>query len=176
MLPTAALPNTGLHARPVNGAFEMKHLSKLKLVAAQQRRALTKIEQRRAKLIEKLEEQYALAEALISGGRYEPLRKVWQTNSQGERVRIERPKRLRPWYWLNAAGCFFSVYYGSKLIKLNGEMTAISLGDRSELPAVIRAVIEAVRAGELDEAVEAVAEKSIPNTLVNQPLKGSIRH
>ncbi len=149
----------------------MKHLSKLKLVAAQQRRALTKIEQRRAKLIGKLEEQLALAEALLSGERYQPLRKVWQTNAAGERVRIERPKRVRPWYWLNAAGCFFSVYYGSKLIKLDGEMTAISLGDRSELPAVIRAVVEAVRAGELDEAIEAVAEKSIPDIRLGQSVK-----
>jgi hypothetical protein len=66
-----------------------------------------------------------MAEALLSGDRYQSLRKVWQTNNQGERVRIERPKRVRPWYWLNAAGCFFSVYYGSKLIKLDGEMTAI---------------------------------------------------
>jgi hypothetical protein len=141
----------------------MKHLSKLKLVAAQQRRALTKIEQRRAKLIEKLEEQLAMAEALLSGDRYQSLRKVWQTNNQGERVRIERPKRVRPWYWLNAAGCFFSVYYGSKLIKLDGEMTAISLGNRSELQEVIKIVIEAVRAGELDAAVEEVAEKIIPD-------------
>ena len=141
----------------------MKQLSKLKLVAAQQRRALGKLEQRREKLIGKLEEQLALAEALLSGERYQPLRKVWQTNAAGERVRIERPKRVRPWYWLNAAGCFFSVYYGSKLIKLDGEMTAISLGNRSELQEVIKIVIEAVRAGELDAAVEEVAEKIIPD-------------
>ena len=141
----------------------MKHLSKLKLVAAQQRRALGKLEQRREKLIGKLEEQLALAEALLSGERYQPLRKVWQTNAAGERVRIERPKRVRPWYWLNAAGCFFSVYYGSKLIKLDGEMTAISLGNRSELQEVIKIVIEAVRAGKLDAAVEEVAEKIIPD-------------
>jgi hypothetical protein len=149
----------------------MKHLSKLKLVAAQQRRALGKLEQRREKLIGKLEEQLALAEALLSGERYQPLRKVWQTNAAGERVRIERPKRVRPWYWLNAAGCFFSVYYGSKLIKLDGEMTAISLGERSELPAAIHAVIEAVRAGELDLAIEEVAEKSIPSVRLGQPVK-----
>ena len=112
----------------------MRHLSKLKLVATQQRRLLTKVEQRRAKLISKLEEQLILAEALIAGERYEPLRKVWATAGNGERVRIERPKRVRPWYWLNAAGCFFSVYYGSKLLKLDGDMTAVSLGDLSELP------------------------------------------
>ena len=149
----------------------MKHLSKLKLVAAQQRRVLGKLEQRREKLIGKLEEQLALAEALLSGDQYQPLRKVWKTNTEGERVRIERPKRVRSWYWLNAAGCFFSVYYGSKLIKLDGEMTAISMGDCSELPDVIRAVIEAVRAGELDEAIEAVAEKSIPDVRLGQSAK-----
>jgi len=139
----------------------MKHLSRLKLVAAQQRRMLTKVEQRRAKLVVNLEEQLALAEALIARERYEPLLKVWATAANGERVRIERPKRVRPWYWLNAAGCFFSVYYGSKLLKLDGEMTAVSLVDRSELPDTIRAIIEAVRAGELDLAIEEVAEKGI---------------
>ena len=141
----------------------MKHLQKLKLVAQQQRRLLTKVEQRRAKLIGKLEEQLALAEALINGERYEPLRRVWATNSDGERVRIERPKRVRPWYWLNAAGCFFSVYYGSKLLKLDVEMTAVSLGDGSELPGTIKAIIDAVRAGELDLAIEEVAEKGVPD-------------
>lgn len=141
----------------------MKHLQKLKLVAQQQRRLLTKVEQRRAKLIGKLEEQLALAEALIHGERYEPQRRIWATSANGERIRIERPKRLRPWYWLNAAGCFFSVYYGSKLLKLDGEMTAVSLVDRSELPEAIQSIIEAVRAGELDLAIEEVAEKSIPD-------------
>lgn len=129
---------------------------------------LTKVEQRRAKLISKLEEQLALAEALISGERYEPLRKVWATDAHGQRVRIERPKRVRPWYWLNAAGCFFSVYYGSKLLRLEGDMTAISLGDRTEVPEAIKNVIEAVRAGELDLVIEEVAEKSIPNIKLRQ--------
>ena len=149
----------------------MSHLKKLKLVAAQQRRLLTKTEQRRAKLIVKLEEQLALAEALISGERYAPLRRIWTTAADGERVRIERPKRVRPWYWLNAAGCFFSVYYGSKVLRLQGDMTAISLGDRSELPDAIKSVIEAVRAGELDLAIEEVAEKGIPDMKLGKPLK-----
>ena len=153
----------------------MKHLQKLKLVAQQQQRLLTKVEQRRAKLISKLEEQLALAEALISGERYEPLRRVWATDDHGERVRIERPKRVRPWYWLNAAGCFFSVYYGSKLLKLDGEMTAVSLGDRSELPEAIKAVIEAVKAGELDLAMEEVAERGIAGLRLSIPVSFNSR-
>ncbi len=36
----------------------------------------------------------------------------------------------------------------------------MSLGDRSELPEAIKAIIGAVRAEELDEAIEDVAEKS----------------
>jgi hypothetical protein len=43
--------------------------------------------------------------------------------------------------------------------------------DRSELPEVIKAVIAAVRAGELDLAVEEVAEKGIPDISVGQPFK-----
>ena len=153
----------------------MKHLQKLKLVAQQQRRLLTKVEQRRAKLIGKLEEQLVLVEALIRGERYEPLRRVWATSSDGERVRIERPKRVRPWYWVNAAGCFFSVYYGSKLLKLDGEMTAVSLGDRSELPEAIKAVIEAVKAGELDLAMEEVAERGIAGLRLSIPVSFNSR-
>ncbi len=42
-------------------------------------------------------------------------------------------------------------------------MTAISLVDRSELPNAIKAVIEAVRAGELDLSIDELAEKSIPD-------------
>lgn len=41
-------------------------------------------------------------------------------------------------------------------------MTAISLADRSELSGAINAVIEAVRAGELDLSIEEVAERGIP--------------
>ena len=50
-------------------------------------------------------------------------------------------------------------------------MTAVSLGDRSELPDTIRAIIEAVRAGELDLAIEKVAEKG----LLDVTLRSSIR-
>lgn len=82
----------------------MNHLQTLKLVLQQKRRLLAKVEQQRAKLIGKLEEQLALAEALVSGERYEPLGQVWATNSDGERIRIELPKRVRLCSWLNVAG------------------------------------------------------------------------
>lgn len=48
-------------------------------------------------------------------------------------------------------------------MRLDRDITGMSLRDRSMLPDTIRAIIEAVRAGELDLASEEVAEKSIPD-------------
>ena len=149
----------------------MKYLSKLKIVAQQQKRMQSKAEHRRSKVIEKLEEQLAMAEALIKGEGFSKSRRVWKTNEAGERVQIDRPKRIRSWFWVSAAGCFLSVWYGSKVIELEPGMTGIQVGKRDDLPDAIRSVIEAVRAGELDVQIEAVAEKGIPEVKLNTTSK-----
>lgn len=141
----------------------MTVLGKLTIVAERQRRMQTKAEHRRAKLLEKLEEQQAMAQALIAGEPYQVLKRAWKTNEAGERVSVQRAKRLRPWYWMSAAGCSFSVWYGSKVVELKNGPTTIRVNNRDELPEVIGQVMEAVRAGELDEAVEAIAERGIPD-------------
>jgi hypothetical protein len=139
----------------------MKHLSKFKLVAVAQKQVQSKAEHRRAKLIEKLEDQLAMAEALIKGENFRKFKQVWGHNEHGDRIRLDREKRIRAWYWMNAAGCYFSVFYGSRVIKLEGDNTAITVGSREKLPEIIRAVIEAVKAGELDKNIEEVADKGI---------------
>ena len=48
----------------------MKYLSRMKIVARFQKRMQTKAEHRRAKLIEKLEEQLGMAEALLKGYKF----------------------------------------------------------------------------------------------------------
>jgi hypothetical protein len=51
-----------------------------------------------------------MIQAQIAGEIYTRNRKVWMTNEDGHRVLIERPKRMRPWYWMSGAGgCYFSV-------------------------------------------------------------------
>ena len=62
---------------------------------------------------------------------------------------------------MSAAGCYFSVFYGSRVLKLEGDNTAITVGARDKLPEIIRAVIEAVKAGELDKSIEEAANKVI---------------
>jgi hypothetical protein len=141
--------------------INMKHLSKFKLVAVAQKQVQSKAEHRRAKLIEKLEDQLAMAEALIRGEAFRKYKQVWGHNDNGDRVRFDREKRVRAWYWMSAAGCYFSVFYGSRVLKLDGDNTAITVGARDKLPEIIRAVIEAVKAGELDKSIEEAADKVV---------------
>ena len=150
----------------------MSHLSKLKIVAQAAKRQQTKTEHRRGKLLEKLDDQLAMVQALIDGEIFTRNRRVWQTNETGERVLVERVKRTRAWYWMSGAGgCYFSVWYGSKVLELKPGMTAISVVTREELPDAIRAVIEAVQAGELDAQIEASADKGTAELRLKAPAK-----
>jgi hypothetical protein len=138
----------------------MSHLAKLKIVAQQAKRLQSKTEHRRAKLLEKLDDQLGMVQALIDGEIYTRTRKVWRENEAGERVLVERLKRTRPWYWMSGAGgCYFQVWYGSKVLELKPGMTAVQVATKEELPDVIRSVKEAVKFGELDIQIEDVAEK-----------------
>ena len=150
----------------------MSHLSKLKIVAQAAKRQQTKTEHRRAKLLEKLDDQLAMVDALIAGEIFTRHRRVWQVNEDGQRTLVDRVKRMRPWYWMSGAGgCYFSVWYGSKVLELKPGMTAIALNRREELPMAIRAVMDAVKQGELDIQIEDVAEKGTADLR----LKGSAR-
>ena len=150
----------------------MSYLSKLKIVAQQQKRLQSKTEHRRAKLLEKLDDQLAMVQALIAGELFTRHRRVWQTNDEGERVLVERVKRTRAWYWMSGAGgCYFSVWYGSKVLELKPGMTAIAVNKRDDLPDAIRSIIEAVKFGELDIQIEDVAEKGTAELRMKGPLK-----
>ena len=139
----------------------MGHLEKLKIVAQQQKRTQSKTEHRRNKLLEKLDDQLAMVQALIAGEVYAKKKMAFVKNEEGQRVAIEKVKRIRPWYWMTAAGGFyFQVWYGSKIIELKPGLTAVQVAKRDELLDVIRSVMDAVRFGELDVQIEDVAERN----------------
>ena len=116
-------------------------------------------QRRRAKLVEKLEEQLAGAEALISGMSFQTTKRITQTNQDGELERVTVPKRFRAWYWHDISGVWFlEVRYGARALKLSKSgATSIVVGERDKLVDIIGTVIEAVRAGELDAAIEEAA-------------------
>ena len=67
-----------------------------------------------------------------------------------------------------AGGCYFQVWYGSKVLELKPGMTAIQVSTKEELPDVIGAAMEAVKFGELDIQIEEVAEKGTAELRLKQ--------
>ena len=72
----------------------MSVLSKLKIVAVPPKSGLTPEQQRRAKVIAKLQEQLKLAEAALGGPAYKRQRWGWATDENGEKVKVPRPIRI----------------------------------------------------------------------------------
>ena len=79
----------------------MSVLNKLKIVALPQKSGLTPEQQRRGKVIAKLQEQLKLAEAALGGPGYERQRwrwgSGWGTDENGDKVKVPRPIRIKTW-------------------------------------------------------------------------------
>ena len=76
-------------------------------------------QRRRAKLVEKLEEQLQGAEALISGMSFQTTKRITRTDANGELERVTVPKRFRAWFWHDISGVWFlEVRYGARALKL----------------------------------------------------------
>jgi hypothetical protein len=135
----------------------VSYLSKLTITQLKRPAKATPAEQRRGKIIAKLEEQLELARASAEGRAHSVTKAAWGKDAEGNRVRVQREKRLTPWWWRNGDSFDMVVRYGAKPIELGKGKRALSVADLGALPEIIGTVIEAVRAGELDAAIEAVA-------------------
>ena len=138
----------------------MSHLKSLKLAAAQPVRVnADPVQRTRNKVVEALAEQKTMAEAKIAGHHYAPTHLVWRKNEAGERVQMEKPKRIRVGWFNDAAGkTFFSLRYAGKPIEFAKDKNAIEVGDIKNLPDIIDQLIAAVQAGELDHQLASAAE------------------
>jgi hypothetical protein len=136
-------------------------LSTLKLTAARKLRAVPEVVKRRNKLLQKLGEQRALAEATMQGQHYAPKRLRSYTDADtGNRVVKEMPVRIKPWFWTGEKGeLLLAVQYGSKQIELSKGKTAVEVGDEKNLLNVLDVVISAVQNGELDAQIESASVK-----------------
>ena len=137
----------------------MSILTTLKTATVSRSDAHSPTQRRRAKLAEKLEKQLQGAEALISGMSFQTTKRITRTDANGELERVAVPKRFRAWYWHDISGVWFlEVRYGARALKLSKSgATSIVVGEQDKLVDIIGTVIEAVRAGELDAAIEEAA-------------------
>ena len=134
----------------------MSNMSKLTLVPLKRRAGATPQEQRREKLVAKLEEQLALAQAQAEGKRYVVMKAAWTRDADGNKQRVQREKVVRPWWWPEGEGVSLVVRYGARPIEFAKGKRAISVTHVPMLPGALNTLIAAARAGELDGAIEAV--------------------
>lgn len=139
----------------------MTLLNTLKLTAARKMRAVPEVVKRRNKLLQKLGEQRALAEALLQGQNYAPKRlRSYKDADTGARVLKEVPVRIKPWFWTGEKGeTLLAVQYGSRQIELTKGKSAIEVGSESNLLNVLDVLLMAVQNGELDAQIEAASTK-----------------
>lgn len=102
---------------------------------------------RRAKLIARLEEQKALLD------NPNLIRTVQRTVKEGgEKQIVSKQQKVRPWWRTDSAGhLFMSIRFGGRPVEFEKGKSAVSVPSKEKLPAVITTLIEAVRAGELDD-------------------------
>ena len=111
----------------------------------------------------KLAEQIEMANAELAGKTFERMKRAWVTEN-GERKRVERPARIKKWWSKDAAGnAFLRIFYGSKPVELQkGGKIAIEVGAMEKLPGILKAVKDAIVAGELDAEIGLIARDRAP--------------
>ena len=135
---------------------KMSVLDKLKIVALAKQVKGTVEQERRKKLAEQLTEQLKLAEAALGGMAYQRTKAAWDTDADGNRYRVQRPVKLRQWWTVADGGVAqFGVRYGAVPLQLQPGKTAVEVAKLADLPVVIKTLLQAVDAGELDTAVAA---------------------
>jgi hypothetical protein len=136
-------------------------LASLKLTTAKKPRSLPAIVKKRTKLLQKLGEQRELALAQVEDRNYVPKRlRTVRDIRTGERVVLEMPVRIKPWWWMGERGeILFAVFYGSKTLELSKGKSAIELTKTADLLPAIDIVINAVKNSELDAQLEIASNK-----------------
>lgn len=111
-------------------------------------------------LRENLSEQREIAEADIGGKQLVKTKTIYVPDKRtGEITRQQVSRRLRRWFWQNPDGtASLQLFYGNVPLRIQGSDTTIEVKSLSAVPNTIDLVIEAIEAGELDEALSEAME------------------
>ncbi len=139
----------------------MGTLSTLKLTAALKPQQVSPVQQRRNKLVRRIDEQIELASALLHGKHFSAVKVRNITDKEtGLRRAVESSKRVKAWWFKQDNGKLaLSVRYGAKVLELAKGKFAVEVAAEKELVPTLEVVKSAVEAGELDTAIENAAGK-----------------
>lgn len=130
-------------------------LNKLNFVDAVRPRSMSPVQQRRNKLSNKLWEQIQLAKSQIEHTHFVVKRRVTVKDIEGNYRSIERPKRIKPWWFMTTDGSLcISMFYGSKRIEIVPGKTSISARNMTDLIQALEILKSETEAGSFDEAIE----------------------
>jgi Family of unknown function (DUF6641) len=136
----------------------MSALSKLSIKSVVRSNKQDPIVQRRRKLSAAIDEQMLVVAAVQKGEDYEVQRKSWVRGEDGEKVLVERARKVRAWFFEQDAGWYVQCKYGTKALAL-GSGNAVFVNALKEVRGVLETLKAAVEAGELDEAIENTLKK-----------------
>ena len=137
-------------------------LSTLKMTVKQEAKSSDPIVNRRNRLLERLQEQKALALCYVDGKPFvgpDKQKKVVNKET-GETTTEVVQKRVKAWFSGSADDMLLEVRYGNVAMELVPGKTAVEVGKVAKLVPTIETVIEAVKAGEVDELLKAYDKPS----------------
>jgi len=139
----------------------MSTLATLKLTATQKQTQMTPTQQRRVKLVKRLDEQIELTTAQQAGKHYSAVKYRTVTDSEtGLKKQVETTKRVKAWHFVGENGKLaLCVRFGPKVLELAKGKWAVEVASEKDLVRTLEVVKAAVLAGELDTQIESAASK-----------------
>lgn len=131
----------------------MSFLAKLDLKTVQRIAQKDPVIARREKLLAGIAEQKLVLDAMVRGESYVTRVKRWKADGNGDKVLVEVPKRVRPWFFQQDNGWYVQCRYGSRVLSISGKSNAVFVNKLDEVAAVLDAFVAATGSGELDKAV-----------------------
>jgi hypothetical protein len=130
-------------------------IDQLVLVSAKKPRNTPPALQRRWKLSNKLWEQIELLKSRINQTPFSIMRSVTIKDIEGNTKRIERVKRIRPWWFNDETGkLYVSLYYGSKTLEIASGKQAAQARDLEHVREILEILKKEVEIGTFDMAIE----------------------
>ncbi|KPF89139.1 hypothetical protein IP83_03215 [Novosphingobium sp. AAP93] len=131
----------------------MSSLAKLTIKPVTRQTKLSPIEARRNKLLTAIDEQLQVADAAMRGEEYAVTLSRWSKNDAGEKVRVQRQKVVRSWFFAQDGGFYVQCKYGSKAIALSKDGNAVFVKQLADVKPVLETLRSATANGELDAYV-----------------------
>ena len=132
----------------------MSSLSKLTIKSVSRQSKLSPIEARRNKLLGAIDEQLHVADAAMRGEKYEVTLSRWGKNEAGEKVREQRQKLIRSWFFAQDDGFYVQCKYGAKTVSLTKDGNAVFVKQLADVKPSLELLRSAIANGELDANIE----------------------